>query len=65
MYFARMWGRTIGAFFYIPAGIMWARGMFSPAIKKRVAFAGVLLACQEFSQLILFRQDSNAELSVC
>jgi len=42
----RMWGRTIGAFFYIPAGIMWARGMFSPAIKKRVAFAGVLLACQ-------------------
>jgi len=42
----RMWGRTIGAFFYIPAGIMWARGMFSPAIKKRVAFAGVLLAGQ-------------------
>jgi len=42
----RMWGRTIGAAFYIPAGIMWARGMFTPAIKKRVAFAGVLLACQ-------------------
>jgi len=42
----RMWGRSIGAFFYIPAAIMWARGMFSPAIKKRVGFAGVLLACQ-------------------
>lgn len=42
----RMWGRTIGAVFYIPAGIMWARGMFSPAIKKRVAFAGLLLAGQ-------------------
>jgi len=42
----RMWGRSIGAFFYIPAAIMWSRGMFSTAVKKRVAFAGVLLACQ-------------------
>lgn len=42
----RMWGRTIGAFFYIPAAIMWAKGYFTPALKKRVVFAGVLLACQ-------------------
>ena len=42
----RMWGRTIGAFFYIPAGIMWARGYFNAAIKKRVLIGGTLLACQ-------------------
>jgi cytochrome c oxidase assembly protein subunit 15 len=42
----RMWGRTIGAFFYIPAGIMWAKGMFSPWVKKRVVAMGALLAFQ-------------------
>lgn len=42
----RMWGRTIGAFFYIPAGIMWAKGMFTPALKKRVVVAGGLLLFQ-------------------
>ncbi len=42
----RMWGRLIGAVFYIPAGIMWARGMFSPALKKRVVGMGCLLAFQ-------------------
>lgn len=45
-YSHRMWGRSIGAFFYIPAGIMWARGMFSPALKKRVVGMGLLLAFQ-------------------
>jgi len=42
----RMWGRTIGLVFYLPAGLMWARGMFSPAVKKRVLLAGGLLAFQ-------------------
>jgi len=42
----RMWGRCIGAFYYIPAAVMWAKGYFTPALKKRVAFGGVLLACQ-------------------
>ena len=42
----RMWGRTIGAFFYIPAGIMWAKGYFNAAVKKRVLIGGTLLACQ-------------------
>jgi heme A synthase len=41
-----MWGRLIGAVFYIPAGVMWARGMFSPALKKRVVGMGCLLAFQ-------------------
>jgi len=42
----RMWGRCIGAVYYIPAAIMWAKGYFTPALKKRVVFGGVLLACQ-------------------
>merc|ERR1712242_610108 len=42
----RMWGRTIGAVYYIPATLMWATGYFTPAIKKRVALGGVFLACQ-------------------
>ena len=42
----RMWGRTIGALYYIPAAVLWARGYLSPALKKRVGFMGVLLACQ-------------------
>ena len=42
----RMWGRTIGAVYYIPAGIMWAKGMFSPALKKRVVAGGALLLFQ-------------------
>ena len=42
----RMWGRTIGAVYYIPAAAMWAMGYFTPAIKKRVVIGGVLLGCQ-------------------
>lgn len=42
----RMWGRLIGAVYYIPAALMWSKGFFTPALKKRVAFGGVLLACQ-------------------
>jgi len=42
----RMWGRTIGAFYYIPATLMLAAGYFTPALKKRVALGGVFLACQ-------------------
>jgi hypothetical protein len=41
-----MWGRSIGAFFYVPAAYFWIRGCLSKAVKKRVAVAGVLLACQ-------------------
>ena len=29
-YIHRMWGRTIGAVFYVPAAIFWARGMTPP-----------------------------------
>lgn len=42
----RMWGRTIGAVFYIPAAILWARGHFPKSLKPRIALIGGLLACQ-------------------
>ena len=42
----RMWGRSIGAFFYLPAIGFWARGMLTPALKKRVLLAGGLLGFQ-------------------
>ncbi len=53
----RMWGRLIGAVFYIPAGVMWARGMFSPALKKRVVGMGCLLAFQVLSYPVLWIRD--------
>ena len=42
----RMWGRSIGAFFYLPAIGFWASGMLTPALKKRVMLAGGLLGFQ-------------------
>ncbi|CAL8115362.1 unnamed protein product [Orchesella dallaii] len=45
-YIHRMWGRTIGAVFYIPAGIMWYEGYFCKVMKRRVVILGSLLAFQ-------------------
>lgn len=45
-YFHRMWGRMIGAVFYVPAGIMWYRGYFCNVMKRRVVILGSLLAFQ-------------------
>jgi len=42
----RMWGRTIGAVFYIPAAVMWAKGFFNKAMKVRVIAMGGLLGFQ-------------------
>ena len=42
----RMWGRTIGAVFYIPAAVMWAKGFFNKAMKIRVVAMGSLLGFQ-------------------
>lgn len=45
-YIHRMWGRTIGAVFYIPAAAFWLKGMLTPALKKRVLLMGGLLGFQ-------------------
>ena len=45
-YIHRMWGRTIGAVFYVPAAIFWARGMIPPPLKKRIVLMGGLLGFQ-------------------
>lgn len=42
----RMWGRAIGAFFLIPAAYFWARGRFTPGLKKRVLAFGTLILSQ-------------------
>ncbi len=42
----RMWGRTIGAVFFIPAIFFWRRGYFNSPMKKRVAVFGALLGFQ-------------------
>lgn len=42
----RMWGRLIGAYFYVPAAIFWLKGSFTPALKKRVVGMGILIAAQ-------------------
>ncbi|XP_040580590.1 heme A synthase COX15 isoform X2 [Lepeophtheirus salmonis] len=42
----RMWGRLIGAVYYIPAVAFWAKGYFNAGMKKRVIAGGVLLGFQ-------------------
>ena len=42
----RMWGRCIGAAFYLPAAYFWSKGYFTKGMKIRVGVMGVLLACQ-------------------
>ena len=45
-YIHRMWGRSIGTFYYIPAALFWMKGMLTPALKKRVLLMGGLLGFQ-------------------
>uniref|UniRef100_A0A1B6GQ20 Cytochrome c oxidase assembly protein COX15 homolog n=1 Tax=Cuerna arida TaxID=1464854 RepID=A0A1B6GQ20_9HEMI len=45
-YAHRQWGRLIGAAFFIPATIFWAKGWIQPALKKRVLAFGTLIAMQ-------------------
>lgn len=42
----RMWGRLIGAFFFIPAAYFWYKGYFHKAMKMRVGAFGVLIGMQ-------------------
>lgn len=45
-YSHRMWGRTIGAFFALPAFYFWTRGYFNKAMKVRVGIFGTLIGLQ-------------------
>lgn len=42
----RQWGRTIGAFFAIPAAYFWYKGSLSSMLKKRVLLCGALIGFQ-------------------
>jgi len=42
----RMWGRLIGACFYLPAGYFWAKGHLPKAMKPKVLAMGALILGQ-------------------
>ncbi|KAH8398223.1 hypothetical protein KR222_003229 [Zaprionus bogoriensis] len=45
-YMHRMWGRAIGAFFFIPAAYFWKKGYFCTRTKKMVIVSGTLIGLQ-------------------
>ncbi|XP_019631670.1 PREDICTED: cytochrome c oxidase assembly protein COX15 homolog [Branchiostoma belcheri] len=45
-WFHRMWGRTIGLAFFLPAAYFWRKGWISKAMKPRLAAYGSLLVFQ-------------------
>ena len=45
-YLHRMWGRTIGAVFVLPASYFWYKGMFNKAMKIRVSIFASLIGFQ-------------------
>ncbi|CAG9533997.1 unnamed protein product [Cercopithifilaria johnstoni] len=45
-YIHRMWGRTLGVVFLVPCAFFWTKGLFSPAMKKRMFIAGALICIQ-------------------
>ncbi|KAK7868339.1 hypothetical protein R5R35_013640 [Gryllus longicercus] len=42
----RMWGRAIGAIFFIPAVVFWSRGWLKTGMKKRILAFGTLIGLQ-------------------
>ena len=53
-YAHRMWGRLVGAMFYLPAAYFWYKGYFNKGLKIRVGVFGALIMCQVFYQLFNF-----------
>ena len=45
-YAHRMWGRTIGLAFFLPAIYFWRKGWISKALKPRILIYGALLGGQ-------------------
>ena len=45
-YAHRMWGRMVGAVFYLPAAYFWYKGWFNRGMKIRVGVFGALIMCQ-------------------
>lgn len=66
-YIHRMWGRSIGAVFLLPAIYFWNKGYFSKSNKRMVLALGGLIGCQGLMGWYMVRsgledrfQDSNA-----
>ena len=63
-----MWGRAIGAVFYVPAAVFWSLGHLRGNMKQRVVLMGTLLAGQvetffSLLALLLRAECSSMELS--
>ena len=55
----RMWGRTIGVAFFIPAAYMWSKGYFNSGMKKRMGVFGALLGFQGFLGWYMVKSGLN------
>ena len=55
-YAHRMWGRLVGAVFYLPAAYFWYKGYFNKGLKIRVGVFGALIMCQVRLPMIFFFQ---------
>ena len=53
-YAHRMWGRLVGAVFYLPAAYFWYKGYFNKGLKIRVGVFGALIMCQVRLPMIFF-----------
>ena len=54
-YAHRMWGRLVGAVFYLPAAYFWYKGYFNKGLKIRVGVFGALIMCQVRLPTIFFQ----------
>jgi len=57
----RQWGRTIGAFFALPASYFWYKGHLSGPLKKRVLVCGALLGFQGLLGWYMVKSGLEAE----
>ena len=58
-YAHRMWGRLVGAVFYLPAAYFWYKGYFNKGLKIRVGVFGALIMCQVRLPTIFFSAISG------
>nr|CAG4651762.1 EOG090X04TT [Triops cancriformis] len=60
-YSHRMWGRLIGAAYFLPATYFWVKGFLTPSLKKRVVIFGGLLAFQGLLGWYMVKSGLEAE----
>ncbi|XP_020614257.1 cytochrome c oxidase assembly protein COX15 homolog [Orbicella faveolata] len=61
-YAHRMWGRMVGAVFYLPAAYFWYKGWFNRGMKIRVGVFGALIMCQGLLGWYMVKSGLDEEL---